>query len=326
MSSGVESPSLGSAGSMGLRVTHCPVNFAGIGWTNVQALRAKGLAARLVVFAAQPTHPEADLDLDLPDGPFLWRQALQLRALAKLLPETDVFHFYFGLTLVPKRLQFPILHAAHKKSVFHFLGSDIRGKSPAELAYGRRADAQIVGSYDAARWIPAAEVVPPGIDLREIEPVPPRTQGPLRVAHAALLRHRKGTAAIAAACEELGVELDLIEHVHHDEVGRRIAAADIVVDQLLAGWYGLFAIEAMAYGKPVLGYLHEEAASRTAEAFGIEPPIVRTTTETLATDLRLLLADAEERLARGANSRAYVERVHDVNLMADRLIDIYSRL
>jgi glycosyltransferase involved in cell wall biosynthesis len=140
------------------------------------------------------------------------------------------------------------------------------------------------------------------------------------------LRHRKGTAAIAAACEELGVELDLIEHVHHDEVGRRIAAADIVVDQLLAGWYGLFAIEAMAYGKPVLGYLHEEAASRTAEAFGIEPPIVRTTTETLATDLRLLLADGEERLARGANSRAYVERVHDVNLMADRLIDIYSRL
>jgi hypothetical protein len=123
MSSGVESPSLGSAGSMGLRVTHCPVNFAGIGWTNVQALRAKGLDARLVVFAAQPTHPEADLDLNLPDGPFLWRQALQLRALAKLLPETDVFHFYFGLTLVPKRLQFPILHAARKRSVFHFLGS-----------------------------------------------------------------------------------------------------------------------------------------------------------------------------------------------------------
>jgi glycosyltransferase involved in cell wall biosynthesis len=326
MSRRVPSPSPRSAGRMGLRVTHCPVNFAGIGWTNVEALRTKGLDARLVVFETQPTHPEADEHLDLPDGPFLWRQALQLRALAKLLPQTDVFHFYFGLTLVPKRVQFPILRAARKKSVFHFLGSDIRGKSPLELAYGRRADAQIVGSYDAARWIPEAEVVPPGIDLSEIEPVPPRAEGPVRVAHAALSRRRKGTAAIAAACDELGLELDLIENVRHDEVGRRIAAADIVVDQLLTGWYGLFAIEAMAYGKPVLGYIHEEAASRTAQAFGIELPIVRTTTETLATELQFLLADGEERLARGAKSRAYVERVHDVNLMADRLIDIYSRL
>src|SRR5438309_9335161 len=94
-------------------VVHCPVNFAGIGWTNVQALRRKGVDARLVVFNTQPAHPEADDDLRLPQAPWR-RQLLQLRALARLLPETDVFHFYFGLTLVPKRLQVPILRAARK--------------------------------------------------------------------------------------------------------------------------------------------------------------------------------------------------------------------
>src|SRR5439155_3904341 len=156
-----------------LRVVHCPVNFAGIGWTNVQALRHKGVDARLVVFNTQPAHPEADEDLGLPEGPFWRRQFAQFRALARLLPTTDVFHFYFGLTVVPKLIQFPVLRAARKKSVFHFVGSDIRGKSPEELAYGRRADAQIIGSYDAARWIPEAEVVPPGIDLSGIEAVPP---------------------------------------------------------------------------------------------------------------------------------------------------------
>ena len=36
------------------------------------------------------------------------------------------------------------------------------------------------------------------------------------------------------------------------------ARADIVVDQLNAGWYGLFAIESMAYGKPVVTHLDEE--------------------------------------------------------------------
>jgi glycosyltransferase involved in cell wall biosynthesis len=302
------------------------VNFAGIGWTNVQALRRKGIDARLVVFNTQPAHPEADEDLNLPPGPAWRRQAMQFRALAKLLPSTDVFHFYFGLTLVPKRIQFPILKAARKKSVFHFVGSDIRGKTPDELAYGRLADAQIVGSYDAARWIPEAEVVPPGIDLSAIEPVPPRADGPVRVAHAALSRRRKGTELVVAACEELGLELDVIENVRHDEVGPRLARADIVVDQLNSGWYGLFAIEAMAYGKPVVGYIHDEAATRTAAAFGVDLPIVRTTKETLAADLRTLLESAEERRARGASGRAYAERVHDADKMADRLIDIYSRL
>jgi glycosyltransferase involved in cell wall biosynthesis len=302
------------------------VNFAGIGWTNVQALRRKGIDARLVVFNTQPAHPEADEDLHLPPGPAWRRQAMQFRALAKLLPSTDVFHFYFGLTLVPKRIQFPILKAARKKSVFHFVGSDIRGKTPDELAYGRLADAQIVGSYDAARWIPEAEVVPPGIDLSAIEPVPPRADGPVRVAHAALSRRRKGTELVVAACEELGLELDVIENVRHDEVGPRLAQADIVVDQLNSGWYGLFAIEAMAYGKPVVGYIHDEAATRTAAAFGVDLPIVRTTKETLAADLRPLLESAEERRARGAAGRSYVERVHDADKMADRLIDIYSRL
>jgi glycosyltransferase involved in cell wall biosynthesis len=302
------------------------VNFAGIGWTNVQALRRKGVDARLVVFKTEPAHPEADEDLRLPTGPQWRRQATQFRALAKLLPRTDIFHFYFGLTLVPKRLQFPILRAARKKSVFHFVGSDIRGKSPDELAYGHLADMQIVGSYDAARWVPEADVVPPGIDLRPIEPVPPRAEGPVRVAHAALSRRRKGTELIVAACEELGVELDVIENVRHDEVGPRLALADVVVDQLNSGWYGLFAIEAMAYGKPVVGYIHDEAAARTAAAFGVDVPIVRTTKESLAADLRPLLESAEERREQGAAGRAYVERVHDADTMADRLVDIYSRL
>jgi len=292
----------------------------------VQALRRKGIEARLVVFNTQPAHPEADENLHLPRGPAWRRQAVQLRALAKLLPSTDVFHFYFGLTLVPKRIQFPILKAVRKKSVFHFVGSDIRGKSPDELAYGRLADAQIVGSYDAARWIPEAEVVPPGIDLSAIEPVPPRADGPVRVAHAALSRRRKGTELVVAACDELGLELDVIENVRHDEVGLRLARADIVVDQLNSGWYGLFAIEAMAHAKPVVGYIHDEAATRTAAAFGVEVPILRTTKETLATDLRTLAGSDEERRLRGAAGRAYVKRVHDADRMADRLIDIYSRL
>ena len=107
------------------RVVHCPVNTAGIPWANVEALRRRGADARLVVFNRYRLHPEADWSLDLPSGQ-LGRQARQWAALARLLPQTDVFHFYFGLTLVPKSVQFPLLRTKRKRSVMHFLGSDIR--------------------------------------------------------------------------------------------------------------------------------------------------------------------------------------------------------
>jgi hypothetical protein len=139
-------------------VTHCPVNIAGIPWENVQALRRKGVDARLVVFERGKLHPEADWSLDR-HGPLPQRLLQQATAFARLAPRTDIFHFYFGLTLIPKSVQFPLLRALRKKSVFHYLGSDIRGKSPAELAFGKRAGAEIVGSYAALRWVPEAHVL-----------------------------------------------------------------------------------------------------------------------------------------------------------------------
>jgi glycosyltransferase involved in cell wall biosynthesis len=302
------------------------VNTAGVPWQNVQALRRKGVDAKLVVFERYTLHPEADVDLGLEGRGLAARQLRQWREFARLLPTTDVFHFYFGLTLVPKSLQFPLLRAAHKRSVYHFLGSDIRGKSPAELTYAQRAGARIVGSYDAARWVPDAEVVPPGIDLRGFEPAPPSDRDRPLVVHAPSSRGRKGTEHVIAACEQLPVELEIVEGLHHDEARDRYRAADIVVDQLNAGWYGLFAIEAMALGKPVLTFLHDEAVRRTEEAFGVPVPIVRATKETLADDLRPLVESAEERRRVGAASRAYVERVHDADQMADRLLALYTAL
>ncbi len=308
-----------------LRVTHCPVNVAGIPWENVQALRRKGVDARLVVFNRGALHPEADWSLDRSGG-VARQQLTQWRALAKLLPRTDVFHFYFGLTLVPKSLQFPLLRATQRKSVYHFLGSDIRGKPAAALAYGRRADAQIVGSYDAVRWVPEAEVVPPGIELSRYDPVPPSNRERPLVVHAPSDRRKKGTEHVIAACSQLPVELEIVEGLHHDEARRRYEAADIVVDQLNAGWYGLFAIEAMALGKPVVTFLHDEAVRRTEQAFGVEVPLVTATKETLAERLRPLVEASAERRRIGAAGRAYVERVHDADVVADRLLDIYSRL
>jgi glycosyltransferase involved in cell wall biosynthesis len=310
---------------MTLRVTHCPVNVAGIPWENVQALRRQGVDARLVVFNRGALHPEADWSLDRRGG-LARRLATQLAAFARLAPQTDVFHFYFGLTLLPKTIQFPLLRALRKKSVFHYLGSDIRGKTPAQLAYGKRADAEIVGSYDAIRWVPEAHVVPPGLDLRPFTPVPPSDSPRPLVVHAPSNRERKGTATVIDACAQLPVDLDIVEAVPHDIARERYARADIVVDQLNAGWHGVFALESMALGKPVVTYLKPDVVERSAEGYGIRLPIVPATKETLVDALRPLVESPALRREIGAASRAYVEQVHDIDRVADRLIAIYAGL
>ena len=267
-----------------MRVTHCPVNTAGIPWTNVQALRARGVDAQLVVFNRYKLHPEADLDLRRSGG-FLRRQLTQARAFARLAPVTDLFHFYFGLTLLPKSIQFPLLRVLGKRSVMHFLGSDIRGRRPEELDWSRRAGARIVGSYDATRWVPDAHVIPPGVDLSKIDPVPPPDRERPLVVHAPSSRRRKGTEDVIAACAQLPVDLEIVEGLRHDEASRR-----------------------------------------TEEAFGIEVPIVNATKQTLVAALRPLVESPEERRRVGAASRAYVEQVHDVDRVADRLLALYAAL
>ena len=307
-----------------LRVVHCPVNTAGVPWANVQALRRRGVDASLVVFNRYELHPEADRSLELHGG-LLRRQAAQWKALAELIPRTDLFHFTFGLTLVPQSLQFPLLRAFGKASVMHYLGSDIRGKSPAELAYGKKAGAEIVGSYDAIRWVPDAAMIPPGVDLNAIAPVAPSGRKRPVVVHAPSSRRRKGTDHVLAACAELDVELRIVEGLHHREALEHYRDADIVVDQLNAGWYGLFAIECMALGKPVVTFLHDEAVRRTEEAYDVRVPIVNATADTLRERLDELVAlGAEGREEVGRASRSYVEQVHDLERVTDRLVDLYA--
>src|SRR5205085_6832737 len=151
--------------------------------------------------------------------------------------------------------------------------------------YLRAAGAVIVGSYltrrlaPSGRW-PAYDVVPPAIVLQDWQPAPIEPGETLRVAHAPSKRAVKGTDAVLEAIDSLRsrgvpIELDLIEGVPNREARLRYAAADVVIDQLRIGWYGMLAIESMALAKPVVVHLDEQAATETEEAFGLELPLIR---------------------------------------------------
>ncbi len=82
----------------------------------------------------------------------------------------------------------------------------------------------------------------------------------------------------------------------------------------------------MALGKPVVTHLKPDVVERSAEGFGVRLPIVPATKETLVDALRPLIEQPALRRELGAAGRAYVEQVHDIDRIADRLIDLYRSL
>ncbi len=129
------------------------------------------------------------------------------------------------------------------------------------------------------------------------------------------------------ACEQLPVELDIVEGVPHEEARDRYARADIVVDQLNAGWHGVFALESMALGKPVVTYLKPDVVERSADGLR-HPHADRARDRRRRSSTRSARSSSNPRCAaRSARqSRAYVEQVHDIDRVADRLVDLYGSL
>ena len=323
-----------------MRIIHAPVNVAGGPGAISQGLRDLGVDSTLVVFNERPFERGFDRNLRLRDpsrrSSMLVNVPKQLAALAWALPRFDVFHFHAGSTLAPASVNLPALKTLRKGIVFQSWGSDLRGRSAAEVGYLRSADAAIVGSYLTRRLAPRGpwpeyDVVPPAIVLRDWEPAPKEPGEVLRVAHAPSKRAVKGTDAVIAAVEALraraaAIELDLIEGVPHREARRRYAEADVVVDQLRIGWYGMFAIESMALAKPVVVHLDEQAAAETEEAFGLELPLIRADEGSIEAVLAGLLEERESLAERGRLSREYVERVHAHTEVARQVLEIYERV
>jgi len=323
-----------------VRVLHSPVNVAGGPGAISAGLRELGVESALLVFNERPFERGFDVNLELRDTSRLSSVPLnlpkQLRALRWALPRFDVFHFHAGLTLAPERLTLPLLRRKHKGIVFQSWGSDLRGRGASEVGYLQHADAVIVGSYLTRRLAPRGpwpeyDVVPPAIVLDDWRASPSEPGETLRIAHAPSKRAVKGTEAVLAAVDALKrrgapVGLDLIEGVPNREARKRYAAADVVVDQLKIGWYGMFAIESMALAKPVVVHLDEGAAAETEEAFGLELPLIRADEGGLEQVLAGLVETREALPELGRRSRDYVERVHAHTAVARRVLDIYERV
>jgi hypothetical protein len=124
-----------------------------------------------------------------------------------------------------------------------------------------------------------------------------RADRPLRLVHLSTSPAIKGTGlierAVAAAAERCAVTLDVVIQRPRSEALARLAAADYLIDQVVLGWYGGTAVEAMWLGVPAICWMNEEQMAAVPD-IARELPILGCTVENLA-ELIVRLAGERER-------------------------------
>jgi glycosyltransferase involved in cell wall biosynthesis len=212
-----------------------------------------------------------------------------------------------------------------KRLIVHHHGSELRFVGE-KYIYSKFADKILVSTPDLLEWSPNGIWLPNPIDTREYEFVEPNSQPhKLRILHAPSSRGAKGTEFVIKAIDKLkkngyDIEFVLLENVPHEEVLKQIQSSDIIVDQLIFGWYGVFSIEAMCMGKPVLCYIRNDLIDKYCQNL----PILNTSSEAVYENLVKLIENPEQRIDLGIQSRKYIEIIHDSEVISKKLVEIYT--
>lgn len=147
------------------------------------------------------------------------------------------------------------------------------------------------------------------------------------VLHAPSNTQYKGTPHLIDAVNKLENEgyifdFKLIQNVPIGELYEEISNADLVVDQLIQGWYGLLPMEAMTLGKPVICYLREELLLKLPNSC----PIINANPDTIYDILKFCLENKDYLLERGKSGSEYVERFHNSIEIARSFISYFEAI
>lgn len=337
-----------------MRVLHAPYDIAGQANILADGQRELGLEVNVLIFNQNKFNYPCHINLSLAGKTIPHRILLLITNFIRSIFNYDVFHFHFGSSLLPYNIDLPILKLFRKKIVMHYWGSDIRQYSIAQnyLFYNmleelqiicskkdengiikklkrieKKTDMTIVGDYSLSPYSTKSLIIKQAIDLTKIPYVGTNNQNwGITIVHAPSNADKKGTKYVMSTIEQIkkdfgNINFILVENKTNEEALEIYKEADIIVDQLFSESYGIFTIECMALGKPVLCRIHEEFIKCYS---GL--PILSTDPNNLYENLRLLIENPDLRRELGEKGRKYVEEVHDSKKIVKQLLELYESL
>lgn len=273
---------------------------------------------------------------------------------SKIIPEYDIFHFFFNTSLTLNNIDLLVLNLLGKKVIMHNVGSDIRlyskgikmnsylfiAKNCKKLSdenykknkiknLSKYIDNCIVGDTELNEYVKDYYKnifilrISRELNLYPYSSQQSNNSKPI-IVHAPTNTEIKGTKYIVKAIKELSNKYDfqftLVQNMSHEEARKIYEKADIVIDQIILGSYGGVAVEAMSMGKPVISWISDFMRKR----YPNELPIISANPDNIKEKIETLLSDKDMRIKLGKQGREYVEKYHDANRAVENLLKIYN--
>ncbi|MBL7915294.1 MAG: glycosyltransferase [Bacteroidia bacterium] len=346
-----------------MKVLHLPTNIASMPAITVKALNQAGHEAKGLILDSTIMQSSDGMEVYNFKKGSLTKYVTIAKWYARfyeLAKWADVIHWCGSFSNPLLSITLPVIKRLHKPAVVEFVGSDIRNPEiefadnpyykavfnngyeyPYESAENSkstqlkfaRAGFDVIampgmGQYIDKNIFPNPYKVFQRIDTSKFEFSPPKSENkrPL-IVHAPTAPVGKGTIYIEKAIENLrknhNFDFVLIKNMKHNEALENIKKCDLYIDQLISGNYGMAAMEAMAFGKPVISFMKD---SVLINEFPNDCPIINANPSNIESVIQTILSNKSILIETGVKSRNYILKYHEINNVIPILLDTYSNI
>jgi hypothetical protein len=192
----------------------------------------------------------------------------------------------------------------------------------------------ILAGCDWVEYLPKWDKLVPShfaIDTEcELHLNPKKEFASFRVLHAPNHRNLKGSKSVEEAVsilksEGLNIDLTLLSGVSNTQVLHELGEHDLVIDQLVIGWYAQFAIESLARGIPTICFISPEFKNLYSNLYPngfFELPFIEANTSNIVEVLRNCYLNRSNLQAVSIRGRAFVHTFHSFDHIGNMFVDI----
>ncbi len=336
--------------NLDMKVIHGTIEIANQMNTIVTELKNRNINAKSLNYSPNWLEYNSDYVIDFNQFTSSDVADKELKKVAsKLIAQNDVFHFHFGTSLTLDYSDLKLLKELGKKVIMQYWGSDVRLYSKAKeinpyakvknmnediikrkLEFISKYISDCIVDYELAEYVKDyhsnVHYSRVAIDLNKYKYIDKTHNERLLIVHAPTSPEIKGTEYVLKAIDELKEKYDfdfkLIHGMPHNEAKKWYEKADLVIDQILLGGHGVFAVEAMAMGKPVICWISDFMK----EKYPKELPIISANPDNIKEKIEYILNNRDMLSGIGKKGRSYAEKHHDSSKVCDDLIKTYNNI
>ena len=146
----------------------------------------------------------------------------------------------------------------------------------------------------------------------------------IRIAHAPSNEDYKGSKYIFKAIDSLKqrykFEFITLQNLSKDELIEEILKCDLIIDQMLVGFYGILTVEAMLLSKPVICYIRDDIWNKIER----DCPIYNANPDNIEEILEGILQNPSQLIKRGEYSRNYALEHHSPKRIAENMLRVFQ--